>query len=179
MGDALQTHRNAFQRLALRKDLESDSKQLIRPLLNLLDLHQLDFHSTFRILSSFRPSFAGTELESFATRLIPDSLVPSTDARERAKKDWLAWLETYGNRIEEERDEWGAGEGWERAREMEGRKVNPRFVLRQWVLEEVIKKVDDDPEIGKRILAKVLDVRGLLFWSPSALNRVADGVKSV
>jgi len=36
--------------------------------------------------------------------------------------------------------------------------VNPRFVLRQWVLEEVIKKVEKDPDSGKKILGKVLQM---------------------
>ena len=45
------------------------------------------------------------------------------------------------------------------ARERAARAANPRFVLRQWVLEEVIKKVEEDMDNGKRILAKVLQVR--------------------
>jgi len=53
----------------------------------------------------------------------------------------------------------GEGEDWEGRREEEMRGANPRFVLRQWVLEEVIKRVDEDWESGKGILAKVLEVR--------------------
>jgi len=146
------------KRLALRKEVDSDSDQLIRPLLDQLERYQLDFHSTFRVLPSFRPSLAAVELEAFAARLTPESLVPSTDARDRAKKDWLEWLDIYAKRIKEERDEWDGGEKWEQVRETEGRKANPRFVLRQWVLEEVIKKVEDNHETGKRILAKVLEM---------------------
>ena len=44
----------------------------------------------------------------------------------------------------------------EREKEMKG--VNPRFVLRQWLLEEVIKKVEMDSDSGKRVLAKVMHV---------------------
>ena len=36
------------------------------------------------------------------------------------------------------------------------RGTNPRFVLRLWVLEEVIKKVEGDWKNGRRSLAKVL-----------------------
>jgi len=36
--------------------------------------------------------------------------------------------------------------------------VNPRFVLRQWLLEEVIAKVERDVDSGKRVLAKVLQM---------------------
>ena len=42
--------------------------------------------------------------------------------------------------------------------------VNPRFVLRQWLLEEVIKKVEEDSKTGKQVLAKVFQVR-LFFIS--------------
>ncbi|KAI6018084.1 hypothetical protein BKA83DRAFT_4318207 [Pisolithus microcarpus] len=35
---------------------------------------------------------------------------------------------------------------------------NPRFVLRQWLLEEVIKKVEDDPATGKHVLGKVMQM---------------------
>ena len=68
----------------------------------------------------------------------------------------------YAKRVIDEKDEWvkeGEAEGWERRREEEMREANPRFVLRQWVLEEVIKKVDEDWESGKMVLAKVLEVR--------------------
>ena len=36
--------------------------------------------------------------------------------------------------------------------------ANPRFVLRQWLLEEIIKRVQDDTATGKRALAKVHEV---------------------
>ena len=44
---------------------------------------------------------------------------------------------------------------------MEMRAANPRFVLKQWVLEEVIRKVESDPGTGKRVLAKVLQVSSI------------------
>ncbi|KAI6024629.1 hypothetical protein BKA83DRAFT_4250017, partial [Pisolithus microcarpus] len=34
--------------------------------------------------------------------------------------------------------------------------ANPRFVVRHWLLEEVIKKVKDGPATGKYVLAKVM-----------------------
>ncbi|TFY52212.1 hypothetical protein EVJ58_g10140 [Rhodofomes roseus] len=77
----------------------------------------------------------------------------------KAVDDWRAWLRKYGARIESERGEWGrdgTDVDAERTREMRG--ANPRFVLRQWVLEEVIKHVERDVDSGKRLLAKVLQV---------------------
>jgi uncharacterized protein YdiU (UPF0061 family) len=50
--------------------------------------------------------------------------------------------------------------------------VNPRFVLRQWVLEEVIAKVEEDAVSGRRILAKVLKVRLRNPWSLCESNHL-------
>jgi protein adenylyltransferase len=150
--------KKVLQRLALRRQVNSDPDGLIRPLLKLLEVHRLDYHSTLRTLCSFQPSSSAAELESFATRLTPESLVTSADARELAKKDWVEWLETYKKRIKEEQDDWNEQENWMMIRQQEGYKANPRFVLRQWVLEEVIKKVEENHVSGKCILAKVLEV---------------------
>lgn len=56
------------------------------------------------------------------------------------------------------------GDAWERERETYMRNYNPRFVLRQWVLEEVIKICGQDPTKGKRILAKVMEVCNYRFF---------------
>ena len=74
-----------------------------------------------------------------------------------ATKELLAWLDTYAKRISSESEQWGEDSDEERKQEM--RSVNPRFLLRQWVLEEVIGKVERDADSGKRVLAKVMHVR--------------------
>ena len=48
-----------LQRLGLRRRDSNDEKKITRPLLNLMEEHHLDFHSTFRLLATFRPSFLG------------------------------------------------------------------------------------------------------------------------
>ncbi|KAG6906297.1 hypothetical protein DXG01_014685 [Tephrocybe rancida] len=151
------------KRLGLRFPDPTDEVKLFRPLLDMLEAQRLDFHGTFRTLCAFRPSWLSTStstasedaLEAFIAKLIsntPDS--PSAD-RGRAAGEWMRWLEAYAARIEsaEERPLWGEGDGeWEA--EMRG--VNPRFVLRQWVLEEVIKRVESDADAGRRVLGKVM-----------------------
>jgi uncharacterized protein YdiU (UPF0061 family) len=73
--------------------------------------------------------------------------------------DWKEWLETYRIRIESDADEWGPeGDMWLEKRRQAMHGANPRFVLRQWVLEEVIKSVERDWKTGRRVLAKVLEV---------------------
>jgi uncharacterized protein YdiU (UPF0061 family) len=85
----------------------------------------------------------------------------------KATSDWMAWFEKYSERVLSERDEWSPEDAnWDAEREKASKAANPRFVLRQWALEEVIKKVEEDAESGKKILGKVLQVRITCFLSP-------------
>lgn len=137
--------------------------------MNLLQTHKLDFHSTFRTLCSFRPSLLASEseagLKGFVASLVNNSHEAHTDDVDFTR-DWCAWLAKYAERVENEMDSgaWAAGENgeqkdklWEK-REKEMRRANPRFILRQWVLEEIIKRVQDDIPTGQRALAKVHEV---------------------
>jgi len=129
-----------------------------------MEEHSLDFHSTFRKLSAFRPSNIqddGEKLDALISRLLESTPRPEKLDKAKVSADFKVWLVKYSNRISEERDEWGPRSQEEidtvREKEMDG--VNPRFVLRQWVLEEVIAKAEKDAVSGRRILAKVLEVR--------------------
>ncbi|TDL16557.1 UPF0061-domain-containing protein [Rickenella mellea] len=142
------------KRLALRTKGPDDNSKIVQPLLDLMERHKLDFHSTFRRLCFFHPNLLSSESNSSALQKYIATLVganPDTDT-EQAAKDWLTWLDTYASRIESERASWPGGDS---EREKAGKSVNPRFVLRQWVLEETIKRVQTDAESGKRVLAKV------------------------
>ena len=150
--------------MGLRKGLKSDGTNIFKRFLDLLEEHGLDFHSTFRKLSTFRPGHIqdnGDRLDGFISHLLESTPRPEKLDRVRASADFKAWLTKYSDRILEEREEWGSISQEEvdtlRQKEMNG--ANPRFVLRQWVLEEVIAKVEKDAVSGRRILAKVLEVR--------------------
>jgi len=85
---------------------------------------------------------------------------PNTNDPE-ATQDLVKWLEAYAQRIESEKEEWSEvveDSDIDSARQKEMKGVNPRFVLRQWLLEEVIGRVEGDAEKGKRVLAKVMQV---------------------
>jgi hypothetical protein len=80
---------------------------------------------------------------------------------EGASTRWKGWLDKYAARIESEKEEWvsASSDGdWQAQREKDARLANPRFVLRQWVLEEVIAKVETDTQNGRCVLAKVMQV---------------------
>ncbi|KAF8223101.1 UPF0061-domain-containing protein [Tricholoma matsutake] len=158
------------KRLALRRTILTDEPQHFKPLLDLMEAHRLDFHSTFRTLCSFKPSMLPTDtakeqnttptptpLEALITKLLAATSDPQHLDHGKATSDWLAWLDRYAQRIESEHEEWGLDGGdVDGERERAARTANPRFVLRQWVLEEVIKKVEEDANSGKRVLAKIM-----------------------
>ena len=167
----------------MRRGLKFDATDIFKRFLDLLEEHGLDFHSTFRKLSAFRPGHiqdSGEKLDGFISYLLESTPRPEQLDRVKASADFKAWLTKYSDRILEEREEWGPISQEEidalRQKEMDG--VNPRFVLRQWVLEEVIEKVEKDAVSGRRVLAKVLKVsfRGCLIavgigWSDGAIFR--------
>lgn len=167
---------NAFtKRLALCSAEETDEAKLVRPLLELMAEQKLDFHGTFRVLTAFRPGMlptngdadstsdsARSDLDKLVERLLAQAPDGGPKDRARATEEWHAWLDVYARRIEREAGEWAPGEGGEGIdvqRTRAGRAANPRFVLRQWLLQEVIAVVEKDTVRGRRVLAKVLHVR--------------------
>lgn len=154
------------KRLGLRRQDLTDESQIFRPLLEIMETHKLDFHSTFRTLCDFKPALLdqvdadttttspSLDLHTYISRVLSVTPEPSKVDHGTATKELLAWLDTYAKRISSESEQWGEDADKERKQEM--RSVNPRFVLRQWVLEEVIGKVERDADSGKRVLAKVM-----------------------
>ena len=168
--------------MGLRRIDPEDEASLARPLLELMKDHALDFHGTFRQLCAFRPSLAtatttttdsnggnDAPLDAFADRILAHSAEPARLDATSARGEWRAWLRKYAARIEDERALWTSGSGADAdvdaERESAMRAANPRFVLRQWVLEEVIRRVEADADTGKRILGKVLKVGVLRVYA--------------
>ena len=174
------TSETCLQRLGLRRQDPTDESKLFKPLLGLMESSQLDFHSTFRTLSSFKPSLLALPqdpssnstnskespisiaLHEFITNILSATPEPQRLDYGAVTGEWLGWLERYATRIKDEEAEWTAAVSTDididNEREQEMKNVNPRFVLRQWVLEEVIGKVERDSDSGKRVLAKVMHV---------------------
>jgi uncharacterized protein YdiU (UPF0061 family) len=124
--------------------------------------HKLDFHLTFRHLTRFQPRSLSS-LDPFIDTLLRFTSTGEVPQHDGASEQWKSWLEKFAARIEREKEEWDGTTSevmdWQARRETVARLANPRFVLRQWVLEEVIAKVETDAQSGRRFLAKVMQVR--------------------
>ncbi|KAJ7274519.1 hypothetical protein B0H12DRAFT_1089086 [Mycena haematopus] len=148
------------KRLALRRAEPTDEAKLVRPLLALMASQKLDFHGTFRTLTAFHPGMLPTggaataDFDKLVERLLSQASDHGPRDRASAMEEWREWLDVYGRRIERESEEWG--EGMDAQRMRAGQAANPRFVLRQWLLQEVIGVVEKDIVRGRRVLAKVL-----------------------
>jgi uncharacterized protein YdiU (UPF0061 family) len=142
-----------------------------------------------------KPTSTPSEIKDFAKKMLSISMPSSTSTPEKleyALRDFQTYLEQYCSRILEEKDSWENAEiqedfrgvklksdGWEEKREVEMMRYNPKFVLRQWVLEELIGKLEDlgieGIEQGRKELAKVLDVcsLGLSLSSPICVTLIS------
>ena len=153
--------------------------------------------SAFRSLAHFDPIQATSSsnaeyiqgfIRDFIARTTPTSKPSSagagdTDSSELARETksaedaWTAWFSQYATRATEQAEQaaWAVaadagkvGE-WNENRKQSILAANPRFVLRQWVLEELIKDMDEalgqGDEAGRREARKRLS--GVLQVRPS------------
>lgn len=138
-------------RLGLKTEQESDFQTLFSDLLDCLQELELDFNHFFRRLSSIRIA----ELESLESRkdvarrfFHSEGMTLTSGFTEEVAKDRLAqWLDKWAGRIKEEG-------GHDTTREIDMKKVNPKFIPRSWVLDEIIQRVDKGGErdVLKRVM---------------------------
>ena len=69
---------------------------------------------------------------------------------EAARKRIGAWLEAWRTRVYED---WGP-DGGDEERQVAMKKVNPKFIPKSWILDELIRRVEKDGE--REILDRVL-----------------------
>jgi uncharacterized protein YdiU (UPF0061 family) len=169
----------------LRHADSTDEAKLVRPFLDLLTAQKLDFHGAFRVLTAFHPgmlpagentdSTVKADLDKLIERLLSQAADGGPKDRARETEEWREWLGVYARRIEQEAGEWGDEMDIQRTRA--GRAANPRFVLRQWLLQEVIAVVEKDSVRGRRVLAKVLHVSRFLYLFVQIVYSSTDGMQ--
>ncbi|KAL6720187.1 hypothetical protein ACLMJK_002108 [Lecanora helva] len=137
-------------RLGLVSEQESDFKDLFSELLDTLEALELDFNHFFRRLSSLKVSELGTEeerKEKAAIFLHAEGISSTTSVTELGARERLAtWLAKWVSRIQQD---WGCDQDANREKEMKN--VNPKFVPRSWILDEIIQRVEHQ---GKREVIK-------------------------
>ncbi|KAK1761165.1 hypothetical protein QBC47DRAFT_369296 [Echria macrotheca] len=166
-------------RLGLRTQRPTDFDALFTPLLDTLEALELDYHLFFRRLSAIPISSLATDadrLERAATFFYADGIsapVPEPEGRQRVA-DWLA---LYRDRVVSDRGtlaDWGSS-GGSNSSGSEGdggsgggavseasdaermaamKRVNPNFVPRGWILDELIRRVEKDGE--RDVLRRVM-----------------------
>ncbi|KAI8991523.1 hypothetical protein BDF20DRAFT_831558 [Mycotypha africana] len=141
------------QKLGLKDSVasETDFKDVIVPLLAWMTDYHVDYHRFYRSLSNYRITAEGEEVDG--DRAIGEwidivtELGENTEACANALKPWLS---IYRHRLLKERSD-----DKERKQRMDA--VNPRFVLRNFIVDRVIESFDNDDEHGKECLEACLE----------------------
>jgi len=151
-------------RLGLKSCKESDFEELYSEWLDLMQAHELDFNTCFRRLSEFTAGQLGSEesRKQAASKLFPKYGVSGGEdkARERIGK----WLEKWRIRVIED---WGEGKDQERQEDMKA--VNPKFIPKAWVLDELIERVEKKGE--RDILKSIMEMALNPFQEEWGWNR--------
>lgn len=142
-------------RLGLLSDSESDQKNLIAPLLASLEALELDYNHFFFRLSSIKLGDLDTdnqrkEIASVFFHAEGISAVGVTETEARARI--ASWLLVWRSRVA---PDWATkGERGDADRGAAMKAVNPRFIPRSWILDEIIQRVDVGKE--RKVLERVM-----------------------
>lgn len=128
-----------------------DHRNIFQSFLQLLDDYQLDFNRTFRLMCQFK-STDDAHFGRLLELMLPRESIPAF-LQEQAKPTWTQWFKTFEERISASEKAGGLDVN---TREQRMQAANPRFVLRQWVLEDTIARLRNDKDT--RYLGLVLEM---------------------
>lgn len=160
-------------RLGLKTFKESDFDELFSGLLDTMEELELDFNLFYRRLSALKTTEISTEAErqDKAGRFFYKEGVTGKADEPEARKKVADWLEKWRLRVVED---WGEGEEAEQARIVAMKAVNPNFVPRGWILDEVIRRVEKEGE--REVLNRVITMATHPF-EDSWAGRTFDGIE--
>jgi serine/tyrosine/threonine adenylyltransferase len=144
-------------RLGLKTHKESDFESLFSELLDSMESLELDFNKFFRKLSNLKVSDLDNEAgrkEAAGVFFNYEGVTGIGNTEESARKRLGEWLDRWQTRVYED---WGP-DGQDEERQIEMKKVNPKFIPKAWVLDELIKRVEEggEREIFDRVLHMAL-----------------------
>ena len=142
-------------RLGLTSSKESDFDEHFSELLDTMEALELDFNHFFRRLSSLKISDLETETQRKEKASIffhAEGVTGLGNTEGSARERIAAWLGKWRARVEED---WGSND---HERESAMKKVNPKFIPRSWILDDVIQRVEyeGDWEILGRVMEMAL-----------------------
>ena len=140
-------------RLGLKNFKEEDFENLFSELLDTMEALELDFNQTFRKISNLKVENLETAEERQKAAGIffhHEGVTGAGNTEESARKRVGAWLERWRTRVYED---WGPN-GDDETRQVEMKKVNPKFIPKSWILDELIKRVEKGGE--REILDRVM-----------------------
>ena len=141
-------------RLGILSAEESDIEGLFTDLLNTLEALELDFNHFFRRLSSVHLADLDSDAQrtDIATIFFHAEGIPARITTEEAAKNRLAsWLLQWRDRVSKD---WSQGQDQDAKREAAMKSVNPKFLPRGWVLDEIIRRVDKDGD--REVLGRIM-----------------------
>ncbi|KKY18451.1 hypothetical protein UCRPC4_g04920 [Phaeomoniella chlamydospora] len=144
-------------RLGLTSQKESDFQNLFSEVLDTMEALELDFNHLFRRLSSVKVGDLDTDekRKQAAKIFFHHEGVTGLNQTEDSASEMLAkWLDTWRQRVIED---WGESNDGERISSMKS--LNPNFVPRGWLLDEIIERVEkkNDREILDRVMNMTLN----------------------
>ncbi|OBZ89647.1 hypothetical protein A0J61_02301 [Choanephora cucurbitarum] len=121
-------------------DSQSDMDDVIIPLLDWMTAYHVDYHRFYRSLSNYQITSAGEEADADqAIQQWLDIVTEESEELATCKESLKPWLSIYRHRLLKDKLD-----HTERKRQMDA--VNPRFVLRNSIAEEVIQAFEDEDE---------------------------------
>lgn len=157
-------------RLGLKTCKESDFEELFSELLDSLQALELDFNHFFRKLSNLKIAELDTEEKrqhAAGVFFHHEGITGIGNTDEGARKRVGEWLGKWQARVIEDYGK----DSEDLDRQIEMKKVNPKFIPRSWILDEVIQRVEKGGE--REILDRVLN----MALHPFEENWGSDGVE--
>lgn len=157
-----------MQRFGLHLDQKSATNSLSARFLSLLENYNLDMAQSFRHLANFTSVTSNNDQEfsKFLDILAPKDQIPHFLQSVR-DDNFIEWFREYEQALTEADEKFstlsttGESSSTAPSRAERIRRANPRFVLRQWVLEEVIERMQSNNDV--EFLEKVLKMCELPF----------------
>ncbi|XP_033097655.1 protein adenylyltransferase SelO-like [Anneissia japonica] len=130
------------RKLGLLNEHNHEDNELIEVFLKMMEDTRADFAMTFRQLSSLT-------FKEMSSAAIPDGLWALKQLQQH--RDFDRWMKLYADRIKLN----GEGDG-DQERQKRMNKINPRYILRNWIAQSAIEKAERNDFDEVKLLSEVL-----------------------